>query len=50
MKVIPQRVIGPYIYDRVVNVTKKVTLRKKIKVTVNRKDTLSLKIKMCVIS
>ena len=46
MKVILQhRVIGPYIYDRVMHLNK---ITAKIKVTVKRKDVFSLKIKIGV--
>ena len=49
MTVIPQcRVIGPYNYDRVMRVIKKM-LGDKIKITVKEKYAFCLKIKICVI-
>ena len=48
MKVIQQyRVIGPYIYDRVMPLRKMTAKRK---VTVKQKDAFSLKIKICIFS
>ena len=49
MKVIPQyKVIGPYNYDSIIQVIKKVMLRDMIEVTVKRKVAFSLRIKICV--
>ena len=45
MKVIPQyKVIGPYNYDRIIDVINKLMLRDKIEVTGKREDAFSLKI------
>ena len=49
MKVIPQyQVIGPYNYDRIIRIIKKIMIGEKIEVIVKRKDAYSFKIKICV--